>query len=61
MAFGKGRVISTEGNKIMIDTTPKVFKSPDGKTVVGSSWSKAEMPKVGAIIRFNFHNKDKVV
>ena len=61
MAFGKGRVVSAEGNKILIDTTPTVYKSPDGKKVLGSSWGKAEMPKVGAVIRFNFHNKDKVI
>ena len=59
MAKFKGRVCKIEGSKITIDRTAEDRTDKEG-IVRGSSWEKGDNPKLGAVVRCNFHNKDKV-
>jgi len=64
MASFKGRVVKREGTVICIDTKPEPREYMDSKTgekrFVSSAWLKPEYPRIGSVVRCNFHNKDKV-
>lgn len=58
----KGRVAKIEGSKITIDTKAETRRYTDkegNEIIVASAWEKPDIPKLGAIVRCNFHNKDK--
>lgn len=63
MAQFKGRVSGIEGSKITINTKEETRSYTDMKTgetkIVTSAWSKPDVPKIGAVVRCNFHNRDK--
>ena len=57
MAQFKGRVIERRGTIICIDTKVE-SREVEGK-VITSAWPKPEYPKINAVVRCNFHNRDK--
>jgi len=57
MARFKGRVVDTKGSLVTIDRTPKTTTDNEGKAI-GSSWDKEDTPKINAVVRCNFHNRD---
>jgi ABC-type enterochelin transport system substrate-binding protein len=63
MSSFKGRVTEINGTKITIDVKPETREYIDEFTkevkTLASAFPDPEMPKIGAVIRANFHNKDK--
>lgn len=63
MAKFKGRVSKIEGTKITIDVKSETRVYVDPKTgekkIISSAWLKPDYPKIGAVVRGLFHNKDK--